>query len=87
MADDFVTKFYLYSPGDPSVGIHSIETEMDLCFDVGEGEEREELRKQLKEFFSDLYDDNIGIEFEDERQKWIEQENKMLREQEEELLK
>jgi len=71
MADDFVTKFYLYSPGDPSVGIHSIETEMDLCFDVGEGEEREELRKQLKEFFSDLYDDNVNIEFEDERQRWI----------------
>ena len=63
MADDFVTSF-IYILRDPSVGIHSIETEMDLCFDVGK--EKGRIEKTVKRIFSDLYDDNVNIEFEDE---------------------
>lgn len=63
-----ITKFYLYATGDPSVGIQSTYTEMDLKFDIDSGN-REELRQQLKEFFTQIYDEPVGIEFEDEAEK------------------
>lgn len=72
-----VTKFWLCAAGDPSVGIQSTETSMDLMFDV-DHTNREELRQQLTEFFTDIYDEPVIIQFDDERQKDIEAEEKYL---------
>lgn len=63
-----ITKFYLYAAGDPSTGIQSTVTEMDLKFDVDCNNDREWLRGQLTKFFSDIYPEPVGIEFEDEMQ-------------------
>lgn len=63
-------KAYIYVPGDPSVGIFPIETTVDLCFDVDEEEEREEIRDLLKECFSEIYSVPVGIAFDDEMEKW-----------------
>ncbi len=60
------TKFYLYAAGDPSVGIQSTQTEMDLKLDV-DHICREELRQSLVVFFSEIYDEPVSIEFEDEK--------------------
>jgi len=60
-----VTKFYLYAAGDLSTGIQSTLTEMDLKFDV-DCVDREELRKDLTGFFSEIYDEQVKITFEDE---------------------
>jgi len=76
-----VTKFYVTTRGDRLVGIQAVDTSMDLQFDI-EDIGREELRKELAEFFSDIYGEKVGIEFEDERRAWMDEEDKLMKQQE-----
>ncbi len=66
-----ITRFYVMTKGDPQVGIQAVDTCMDLEFDI-EDFGREELRDELTDFFTKIYGEKVGIEFEDERQAWME---------------
>ena len=59
-------KVDIYAPGDPSVGLWPISTVIDLQLDVNSDEMREFIREKLKELFSEFWDDNVIITFEDE---------------------
>lgn len=69
--------FRIVSPGDPSVGIFSAEWELTGDFIFEEPFELEEFRTKLKEAFEYVADD-CYIETFEERQKYLEEENRMF---------
>lgn len=58
-------KVNIYAPGDPSVGIFSINTDIELGIEI-ESEDKEWIRKSLIECFSEIYDDIVRVMFQDE---------------------
>lgn len=67
-------KAYIISSGEYNVGIMPLKLEIDLGIEEFENtEEREETRKKLNDTFSFLHGD-IGVEFEDERNRWLNKE-------------
>lgn len=72
-----ITKFYLYVRGDPSVGIQHLRTEMDLQVDVDDFN-REWLRVTLQKCFTEIYNDRVGVEFEDEREEFLRKEKELF---------
>lgn len=62
-------KVYIFSYGDPSVGIPAHHTEIDLDierFHDPVGDERAIIKEQLFDFFAPLWDDNPYVLFSDE---------------------
>lgn len=57
-----MTIAYITTNGDPSVGIEGNFTEVDLNYDLDD-ENREEVRKMLTAFFSELWSDKARIQF------------------------
>lgn len=63
----------VYGPGDPSVGLFDITTIVDLKIDFPENDSeydneiREFVRDKLKTLFSELWDDDVIVTFEDEK--------------------
>ena len=58
-------KVNIYVPRDPSVGIFSINTDIELGIEV-ENEDKEWIRKSLVECFSEIYDNQVRVMFQDE---------------------
>lgn len=71
-----VKGFYIFSPGDPSVGIFSTYWELVNGFSFNDQEELEDFRKALKDAFEYVADD-VYIETFEEREEILKQENKM----------
>ncbi len=63
-------KAYVMVSGDWSVGIPNLDIEIDLQFETEE-ENRNFIRQALIDCFEKIYDQKIGVEFEDERIDYI----------------
>ena len=62
-----VSKVYINTVGDPSVGIFPHCIAFDLGIDVDEGDGfREEVREVLKNCFNEILDDFVEVTFEGE---------------------
>ncbi len=63
-------KAYIWSNGDPSVGIFGFSTEVEIGFDaqiLDEDDLRQSTRKLLQECFAEIWDDgSTTVVFEDE---------------------
>lgn len=65
-------KIYIWTHGDPSVGINGKNATVDLegfIFTEEDKEEREQLRAKLKVTYSDIFDERATVMFEDEEPK------------------
>jgi hypothetical protein len=67
--------------GEPSVGIPHFETTMELGIDIGTEPERDFIRECLTQCFIQIYETNVGVEFEDEKEYYFNQETDMILEQ------
>jgi hypothetical protein len=70
-------EIYIIIPGDLSVGIPNLDINIDLGFDPEE-EEREWIREKLVNCFSEIYNQEIDIEFYDERIEWLNKEEEIF---------
>jgi len=61
-----MTKAIVMTASNLRVGICGIHTEIDLQIEVDD-EDREEVRKILTDAFGAIYNDEVGVEFDDER--------------------
>jgi hypothetical protein len=59
-------KVYIGIDGDPSVGIPDFEISFDLGIDDIDEEEREPIRQKLIDCFSFIYNESVGVAFDDE---------------------
>ena len=61
-----------YSTGEEDVGIPSVESHIDLGFDVTDKEEREHIREVLERCFNELHDSGKTlVTFEDEEREFL----------------
>lgn len=59
-------KVFITSAGDPSVGIRSITASVDIGIEPNDEEDREAIRETLANAFGEIWDDKVGVRFEDE---------------------
>ena len=59
-------KVYIGIDGDRLVGIPDFEINFDLGIDDIDNEEREPMREKLIDCFSFIYNETVGVAFEDE---------------------
>lgn len=73
---------YIMMDGDMEVGIPYFEIEIDLPIVFEDQEDREFVRHNLMQCFSEIYQARVGVEFADERETWIDRETEMINQQE-----
>ena len=61
-------KVHILITGEPHVGIPHFETILDLGFELDTEEDRKFIRQCLTNCFSQIYNVEVGIQFDDERQ-------------------
>jgi hypothetical protein len=64
-------KVYIMMSGDVYAGIFPLETEIDLQIEF-EDDEKEYIRAILKDCFTSIYAEVVEVEFEEERDDWLE---------------
>lgn len=61
-----ITKTYIMTKGDPSVGINGETAEVSLKFDFDDRAHREQVRAELQMCFSSIFGERATAIFEDE---------------------
>jgi hypothetical protein len=73
-----IKKVFVYSHGDPSVGIFPVSLEIKGFDMIADKNFREFMRSELVECFSEILDDIAHVKFDFEMQEEIEREKELL---------